>query len=121
MNFLGQLFQLLQFNLDFEILFRFSYLIAVTISVLWIKSNAYHAFVSRTFGRIGLLVTGVIGVPIHEISHAFLARIFGHRINKIVFFQFKKMREHLVWSNTHITGKTLLALFASYLYHQLQY
>lgn len=96
MNFL-QLSQLLQFNLDFNILFRFVFLIAAATSVIWLISNVYHRIVAQSFGRFGLLVTGAIGVPVHEISHAVLAIIFGHKINRIVFFQFKQNEKTLGW------------------------
>lgn len=97
MNFFSQLSQLLQFNLDFNILFRFAFLIAAATSVIWLISNVYHRIVAQSFGRFGLLVTGAIGVPLHEVSHAVLAMIFGHKINRIVFFQFKQNEKTLGW------------------------
>lgn len=109
MSFTDQLLQILEFNLDFAILLRFSCLIAVTTSVLWIISNGYHAFVSRALGRIGLLLTGAIGVPIHEISHAVLAMAFGHKINRIVFFQFKQNEKTLGWVEHTYNKRNILS------------
>lgn len=109
MNLLNQLFQLLEFNLDFDILFRFSCLIAATTSVLWLISNVYHRLVAQTFGRFGLLVTGAIGVPVHEISHAILAMMFGHKINRIVFFQFKQNEKTLGWVDHSYNRKNILS------------
>ncbi len=42
------------------------------------------------FGKIGVVITyitGVIGTPIHELSHALFCIIFGHKIEKIKLFQ----------------------------------
>lgn len=41
----------------------------------------------RSLGRNSVMVTGIIGTPIHEISHALTALIFGHRIEAIKLFQ----------------------------------
>ena len=45
--------------------------------------NSFQQFV---FPRFGLYFFGVIGIPIHEFSHAFFAKIFFHRIQKIKWF-----------------------------------
>ena len=41
----------------------------------------------RSFGNKSIMITGFIGVPIHELSHAIFALIFGHKITEIKLFQ----------------------------------
>ncbi len=43
-------------------------------------------FFSRVFGWTGIIVTGVIGTPIHEISHWLMAKIFRHKIHSVSLF-----------------------------------
>ncbi|MGH4123707.1 MAG: metalloprotease family protein [Clostridium sp.] len=41
----------------------------------------------RSFGWKAVAITGVIGVPIHEMSHAIFCVLFGHKIKKVVLLQ----------------------------------
>jgi hypothetical protein len=45
----------------------------------------YRSF--RSQKRHVLLATGAIGVPIHELSHALVAALFGMKVTKIAFFK----------------------------------
>jgi hypothetical protein len=41
----------------------------------------------KTLGWNGVLVTAWLGTPIHELGHAAMAWLFGHRVVEIKFFQ----------------------------------
>jgi hypothetical protein len=41
----------------------------------------------RSFGRKAVMITGFIGVPIHELSHAIVAILFGHKVTDIKLLQ----------------------------------
>lgn len=51
-----------------------------------LRNNSLRNF-QRSFGNKALMVTGVIGVPIHELSHAIFAIFFGHKITGIKLLQ----------------------------------
>jgi len=46
-----------------------------------------YRYFSRVFGWAGVLITGIIGTPIHEISHWITAKIFRHRIESVSLFR----------------------------------
>lgn len=68
-----------------EIFYLVGVLIAVGILLGWIQSIS-NKWAYQAFGKIGILLTGCIGTPIHEAGHAIMCLIFGHKINSIKFF-----------------------------------
>ena len=46
-----------------------------------------HKNYRQTLGWKGIIWTAWIGTPIHEIGHAFFAKVFRHKINNISIFQ----------------------------------
>lgn len=64
--------------------------------------------ISRLFAPIVLnsraskvlyMSTAIVGVPIHELSHAVMAILFNHRVTKIKFFQFSDCHGRLGYVN----------------------
>lgn len=55
--------------------------------ILGFLRNHSIANFQRSFGWKAIAITAVIGVPIHEISHAIFCLIFGHKIKKVVLLQ----------------------------------
>lgn len=46
-----------------------------------------NAFAAASARKMDIFITGWIGTPIHELSHAFFCLIFGHRITDIKLFR----------------------------------
>lgn len=49
------------------------------------KKNS--SYIQKTFGFNSILITGVIGTTIHELSHYLMALIFGHKIVEVKLFR----------------------------------
>ncbi len=55
--------------------------------VLGILRNSSLRNFQRSFGANAVMITGFIGVPIHELSHAILALVFRHSIKEMKLLQ----------------------------------
>lgn len=51
-----------------------------------LRENSMRNF-QKSFGWNAVVITSIIGVPIHELSHAILCLIFRHKISKMVLLQ----------------------------------
>lgn len=77
-----------------NLLLSFLMQLLFTIGILWLFgfliSLCSKAFYSNfgDWGFIACFVTGAVGTPVHELSHALFCLIFGHRIEEIKLFQF---------------------------------
>ena len=80
-------------------LLYFLQMLALTLGVIVFCGFAVRIF-SRTFARISgtgsgdiFDITSVIGTPVHELGHAMMCLLFGHKIKRIQ-----------LWSPTHTNG-----------------
>ena len=70
----------------FQLLWVFGPLVLCGV-VLHLVERTTTRMLTRSFGWRALLVTGWIGTPIHELSHAALCPLFRHRVRKIALFR----------------------------------
>ncbi|MHC1683624.1 MAG: hypothetical protein AB6733_11800 [Clostridiaceae bacterium] len=77
-----------------EILFRTLieafYLVGIVIIIgliLGVLRNSTIRNFQRSFGVKAVMITGFIGVPIHEISHWLAALLFGHKVTEVKLLQ----------------------------------
>ena len=61
--------------------------IILSVFALQLIENQTQKRMTRFFGWKSNLWTGWIGAPVHEYSHAVVAKLFGLKVNKIVPFQ----------------------------------
>lgn len=61
--------------------------IGICCAALYFMGTWQNKRLFQTFGWHGLLVTGWIGTPVHELSHALAAILFCHKIDELVLFR----------------------------------
>lgn len=69
-----------------ETLYLTGIIIVVGLLLGVLRNNTIRNL-QRSFGGTALIITGGIGVPIHELSHAIAAILFGHKIVGIKLIQ----------------------------------
>lgn len=74
---------LLSTLIQISIVFGLFFVLGFAHSVIYKLTIRYF---SRVFGWTGIIVTGFIGTPIHEISHWLMAKIFRHQVHSVSLF-----------------------------------
>jgi hypothetical protein len=90
----------------FETFYVTGFLILVGI-VLGLLENRANFYVQSTFGRKGILVTALIGTPIHELGHLMMCYVFRHKITKLKLFSRKEKDGTLGYVNHSWNPKSL--------------
>lgn len=73
-------------NFALQMLFTVGFVFLFGKVIALCNAKFYSNFGGR--GRTVCYVTGFIGTPVHECSHALMCLIFGHKITEIKFFSF---------------------------------
>jgi hypothetical protein len=81
-----ELFNILILKPLIETLYLTGMIILIGLLLGMLRNNSLKNF-TRSFGSNAIMITGFIGVPIHELSHAIFALLFGHSITDIKLLQ----------------------------------
>lgn len=60
--------------------------IVVVGLILGIFKNLICQYMQYSLGFAGILITGWIGTPIHELGHALMCFVFGHKVREVQLF-----------------------------------
>jgi len=97
-------------NTTYQLIFTIG-LIAAFGLIVGLTNRAFFKLIGYKFGRIICIVTGFIGVPIHEIGHALFCLIFRHKITEIKLYQPNSADGTLGYVNHRYNPKSI--------YHQI--
>lgn len=79
--------------------------------ILGFMRNTSMKNYQQKFGKKAIYATGIIGVPVHELSHLIVAKAFGHKINDVKLFKFNTDNGTLGYVNHSYNPKNI--------YHQI--
>jgi hypothetical protein len=69
-----------------QVLWLFGPLFLIGYVLHWVSKLRDKALAASVGSRIGMYLTGWIGIPVHEMGHAIFCFIFRHKITEIKFF-----------------------------------
>lgn len=81
-----------------EIVYLLGIVIVVGFLLGWIQSVS-NRWAYQALGKTGIMLTACIGTPIHEIGHALMCLLFGHKINAIQLFELNPKNATLGYVN----------------------
>lgn len=81
-----------------EIIYLLGILIAAGLLLGWIESVS-NRWACQAFGKPGIMLTSFIGTPVHELGHAVMCLIFGHKIISIKLFDINPRNSTLGYVN----------------------
>ncbi len=97
------------------IVFQVGIFIALIYTVGFVISLLNRIFYRLTGGGRGVtLATGVIGTPIHELSHAVMCLVFFHRIEEVKFFQVNDENGVLGYVNHSYNKRNIYQVIGNY-------
>ncbi|MCM2282905.1 MAG: hypothetical protein NDI61_13780 [Bdellovibrionaceae bacterium] len=88
------------------------------IALSWLARLTNSVYSQFLFPRLGLLVFGTLGVPVHEFSHYLFCKIFGLKVQKVKWFDPKGrggshgavVHSYDPWSVRHRIGHVFVGL-----------
>jgi hypothetical protein len=81
-----------------EIAYLLGILMAVGLLLGWLESVS-NKWAYQALGKTGIMITACIGTPIHEVGHALMCLLFGHKINAIKLFDINPKNSTLGYVN----------------------
>lgn len=96
-----------------EITYLLGIVIAVGFLLGWIES-ASNRWAYQALGKPGILLTACIGTPIHELGHALMCLLFGHKIISIKFFDINPNSSSLGYVNHSYNKHNLYQIIGNF-------
>ncbi|HWR43576.1 hypothetical protein [Sporomusa sp.] len=96
-----------------EIIYLLGIIIMVGFLLGWIESVS-NRWAYQAFGKPGIMLTACIGTPIHEVGHALMCLIFGHKIISIKLFDINPKNSTLGYVNHSFDKHNLYQIIGNF-------